>query len=231
LGYPALIAAVGFAAFLARRRRTSDPPYGRAAACAVAAWVAHNAIDIDMYFPSVGTMGIVAAALWLRGPGAVEPGPPRRSALVAAAAFGLPILAFSALALLSTELQHRAQAEYSERKPLVALATLDLAKRLMPLNSSLFYDAGQIALDVSQRSRDPKDLAAATRDFERAIALSPQKVGPHKGRGLCLASANRLDEALDEIGAARALYPRDRESAAIAKLIRDRVLSGPPISR
>jgi hypothetical protein len=81
----------------------------------------------------------------------------------------------------------------------LAAETLELAKAIMPYNSSLFHDSGDINLNLYHSKHDYKYLDVATRSFQRAIALSPNKVGPHIGLSLCLSSANRVEDARAEL--------------------------------
>src|SRR5262249_870222 len=123
------------------------------------------------------------------------------------AVLGILLVAFSGLSMVSSELQHRAQAEYQEHKKDTAADTLEWAKTIMPIDSSLYHDSGDILLDIYTRTRDPKRLNAATQSFQRAIALSPLKVGPHIGLGLCRSWLNDMDGAIREIRVAEELYP------------------------
>jgi tetratricopeptide (TPR) repeat protein len=132
------------------------------------------------------------------------------------------VLFFSTLTMISAELQHRAQIEYDENKLEVASVTLEQARLIMPMNSSLFHDFGDINLALFHRRHDARFLEAATSSFRQAIALSPEKVGPHIGLGLCLSSANRVDEALEELRLAKRLQPGSRQVSAISRLMEKR---------
>src|SRR5262249_6335648 len=154
-----------------------------------------NLIDIDVYFASVGVIGaVLIGSLFRKNESQLLPQAAWPIGVFGALA--LVVMAFSSLAMVSSELQHRAQAEYEDHKYTAAVATLDEAKSIMPLNSSLFHDAGEILLDVYSRGRDPKQLADAKASFQQAIALSPMKIGPHVGLGLCLSFAHDVDSAL-----------------------------------
>jgi Flp pilus assembly protein TadD len=93
----------------------------------------------------------------------------------------------------------------------------------MPLNSSLHHDSGDISLALFHKKRDKRYLDAATDSFRRAIALSPEKAGPHIGLSLCLSSANRVEEALEELRAAQRLHPDSAYIQAIARLLDKRL--------
>jgi tetratricopeptide (TPR) repeat protein len=175
----------------------------------------------------VGVVGIVIAALFFsryRDSVAI-PLTPGRPMIATAGLASAAIIAFAACVFVSGELKQRAQVEYQEKKPLVAIETLKLAQTIMPFDSSLFHDAGEILLDVSQRPPNPEYLAAATTSFQRAIALSPQKVGPHVGYGLALSQAGHVDEALAEVAVAQSLYPRGAYPRSISKLMNKRKAS------
>jgi Flp pilus assembly protein TadD len=87
-----------------------------------------------------------------------------------------------------------------------------------------------VNLNLYQRRDDPKYLVAATEAFRRAIALSPEKAGSYTGLSLCLASANQVESALEEIRTAQRLYPDSTNIHAIAKLLEQR-RAGIPIKQ
>ena len=221
-GFPVVL--VGVAVVLIAVKRWKPDSLSRAPQCvllALAVWCVHNLVDINVYFPSVGVMGAVLIGVLLRKELQIPAGP-GRAALVSVGLIGTLAIHFSGLAMMSTELQHRAQIEYQEKKPAAAVATLNTARALMPLNSSLFHDAGDILLDIHSKSRDPKDLEAAARSFRRAIRMSPMKVGPHIGLGLCLSWVNDLDGALKEVRTAEELYPDSTYATSVARLMEAR---------
>ena len=92
----------------------------------------------------------------------------------------------------------------------------------MPLNSSLYHDSGDVNLNLYHKRHNPEHLRMATEFFRRAIALSPAKAGAHAGLSLCFASANRVEEALDEIRTAQRLYPDSTYFQSIARALRKR---------
>jgi hypothetical protein len=89
----------------------------------------------------------------------------------------------------------------------------------MPFNSSLYQDAGQIQLELSQKRRDPNYLAAATESFRRSIELSPYKVDSHIGLGLCLSANKDVAGGLKEIRVAQKLYPDNAYAQTIVHLM------------
>jgi hypothetical protein len=207
-------------ALRARRRGqySNLPPY---VLLALAVWAAHNMIDINVYFPSLGVLGAVLLGVLLRQP-SVTPQPQVKAGLTMIVSVGMFALVFAALVTVTTELQFRAKAEFDENRLQAAAETLDLAKAIMPLNSSLYHDSGDVNLNLFHRRHDAKYLDAATQSFRRAIALSPGKSGPRIGLTLCLASANRVDIALDELRAAQRADPDSKYVQAIAKLLEKR---------
>ena len=226
LGYPVVIAAaVLLLAALRARRAGRFQDLSVYLLLALSVWVVHNLIDIDVYFPSVGVLGAIMLAVLLRK----APVPTQMTepiGMAATVAIGLGMLAFSSLAMVSTELQFRAKAEFEENRFLVAAETLKKAKLLMPINSSLFHDSGDVNLNLYQspgvNRHKPQYLQAATESFKRAVALSPEKSGSYTGLSLCLASANQVTEAQNEIRNAQRLYPESAYVHSIAKLLEQR---------
>ena len=189
---------------------------------ALAVWIFHNLIDIDVYFPSVGVLGTIIVALLLqRSNLRVQRLPGFWTAAIAVASF--VVIVFSGMVFISSELQNRAQGEHEAQKRLEAAATLEDAKQICPINSSLYYDSGDVLLDLYQRTRDQKFLVRAISSFQRAIQLSPDKVGPHIGLSLCLSSAHNLDAAIQEIHTAGRLYPGSPYVLSISKLMEQRL--------
>jgi tetratricopeptide (TPR) repeat protein len=123
---------------------------------------------------------------------------------------------------VSSELQVRAQQEFEANNIPAAAKTIETARAIMPFNSSLFHDSGDIRLNLYHRKHDLKDLDRATQSFQRAIALSPNKVGPHIGLSLCLSSANRVEDARAELRVAERLHPDSTYIQAIARLLEKR---------
>jgi hypothetical protein len=223
LGYPGLLAAIAFVLFVTHVTKSGIVVQGkRCLLLALMVWVVHNMIDIDIYFPSVGVVGIVLLGILFARPQkehAQFPSPVLAGFIVMAVC----ALGFSGLVLVSGELQHRAQAEYENSKPAVALATLTTAQKFNPLNSSLFHDYGEIALDLHHKTKDQQYLERSTESFQRAIKLSPLKSGPHMGLGLCLSTANKMDDALQELWIAQQLFPSSDYVRSVARLLENRV--------
>jgi len=219
LGYPVVFAGAALLLFAITRwssiRRLRFSPW---IALALLVWSVHNLVDINVYFGSVGTVGavLIGALLWKEQSSAV---PVHRIPVACIAVLGTAAIIFSALAFFSSELQHRAQVEYDSNKPLAALDTLRQAQSFMPLNSSLFFDAGEIFLYVHHRMHKPEYLELAAESYRRAIALSPAKSGPHIGLALCRSSANDINGALEEIQIAKELYPDSSYVQSVARLI------------
>jgi hypothetical protein len=191
---------------------------------ALAAWCFHNLIDIDFYFASIGTVGAILIGVFLRNSAAtfIPPGKPLTAGIGVVA---LAAVTFSGLVLFSSELQNRAKGEYESLKPLVAVETLMQARALMPFNSGLYNDAGQIQLELSQKRHDPQYLIAATESFRRSIKLSPNKIESHIGLGLCLSSNKDVEGGLKEVHIAERLYPDNTYAQAVARLMEKNLAS------
>jgi hypothetical protein len=227
LGFPVLLAAVVASLLAVRARQRGElRPVPIYLLLALAAWLLHNLIDINVYFGSVGVIGVVLVAIVLRtargteAPQGLYPTGPVVTSLVVGA--GIAILGFAALVMVSSELQFRARAEFEENKLVAAAETLAQATYLMPINSSIVHDAGDVHLNLYHKKRDPKYLTAALESFQRAIALSPEKSGSHVGLALSLGSANQVSEARDEIRQAIRLYPTSTYVHSIARLFEQR---------
>lgn len=221
LGYPFLLAA-GMLLLAGWKAAKSGPKkLPLPVLLAFIVWCVHNLIDIDVYFPSVGVLGAVllGTLFWKKQGLAATPG---RLPAAAMAGLGIAVLGFSALVMVSSELQNRAQAEYEENRLSAAAASLENAQALMPINSSLYHTEGDVLLNLYHHRKDPALLDAATEAFRTAIALSPEKAGPHIGLSLSLGSANRVDDALAELRAAQRLYPDSTYIQSIARLMEQR---------
>jgi len=223
LGYPALIAAVVLLLLGLRAHRRGE--FNSASFFLIlplTVWGVHNLMDINVYFGSLGVVGAILLGVFLRKTPVVTPPATPRIVLGLMVAAGLATLAFSFLVLVSSELQFRAKAEFEENKLQVAAETLEQAKALMPINSSIFHDSGDVNLNLFHKRHDPKYLQVSTESFQRAVALSPEKAGSHTGLGLCLASANHVKEAQDEIRSAERLYPDNTYTHSISRLLEQR---------
>jgi len=185
---------------------------------ALAVWCFHNLIDIDFYFGSVGSIGAVLVGVLFRNSNALVR-PPSKPLMAGAGIVAIAAVAFSGLVMFSTELQNRAKGEYESLKPQVAVETLMEARAFMPFNSSLYQDAGQIQLELSQKRHDAEYLAAAMASFQRSIELSPNKVDSHIGLGLCLSAKKDVESGLAEIRKAQKLYPDNTYAQTIVRLM------------
>jgi hypothetical protein len=201
-----------------RRSIVWDKPAAVWLILAVLVWITHNLIDIDVYFGSVGAVGaVLIGSLFAREQD--RSSSPSKTLVAFTGILAISAIAFSAAACVSSELQGRAQIEYENKKLLAAVQTLDEARRICPINSSLYHDSGEILLELYQKTRDPHYLQQATETFHKAIQLSPKKAGSYIGYGLALSSANRVNEALEEIQVAQSLYPNSPYAQSIAQLI------------
>jgi len=229
LGYFAV--AAGALLILLAVHRWSDGARIRIAereciAIALAVWGFHNLIDIDFYFGSVGSVGAVLIGMLFRNSDATVT-PTGKPLMAGVGIVAIAAVAFSGLVMFSTELQNRAKGEYESLKPQVAVDTLMEARALMPFNSSLYVDAGQIQLELSQKRRDPKFLTAAMDSFRRAIELSPNKVDSHMGLGLCLSANHDVEGGLKEVRLAQRLYPDNTYAKTVVRLMEKNLASTP----
>lgn len=226
LGYAVLIAGACLFLLALRSRRRGDfkslSPY---LLLALVVWIGHNLIDINVYFPSVGVIGAILLGTTLWKP-SVAPQPQAKFGTAILVALGLLVLAFGSLVMVSTELQVRAQREYEENKLQAAADTLETAKSIMPINSSLFHDSGDVNLNLFHSKHNARYLEIATNSFQRAIELSPDKSGPHVGLSLSLSSANHVDDALSELRVAQRLSPDSTYVQAIVRLLEKRKSGG-----
>jgi len=162
---------------------------------------------------------LIGTLLWKPS---ATPQPEAKAGSAALAVLGLVMLVFASLAMVSSELQVRAKGEYEENRLQAAAATLETAKAVMPINSSLFHDSGEVNLNLHHSKHDARYLDVATRSFQRAIALSPNKSGPRVGLSLCLSSVNQVEEAIKEVRVAQRLYPDSTYIQAVARLLEKR---------
>ena len=222
LGYPVVMAGAALLLLALRKaRRGSYQQLSQYIGLALIVWAVHNLIDINVYFPSLGIIGAVLIGTLLRKP-SVTPQPEAKAGSAALAILGLLTLVFASLAMVSSELQVRAKGEYEENRLQAAAATLETAKAVMPINSSLFHDSGDVNLNLHHSKHDARYLDVAMRSFQRAIALSPNKSGPRVGLSLCLSSANQVEEAITELRVAQRLYPDSAYIQAVARLLEKR---------
>ncbi len=225
LGYPFLIAAVVLSVLALRAHRRGEfKSMSFVLKLALIVWVVHNLMDINVYFGSLGVVGAVLLGVFLRNEEVILPLPPAtpRIAMGAIVAAGVAVLAFASLVMVSSELQFRGKAEFEENKLQVSAETLEQAKALMPINSSIFHDSGDVNLNLYHKRHDAKYLKVATESFKRAVALSPEKAGSHTGLSLSLASAGLVKEAQAEIRAAERLYPDDSYVHSVSRLLEQR---------
>jgi hypothetical protein len=227
LGYASVLAFMVLVIFLAHTYRVSGfPAKTKYFAAALAVWCIHNLIDINVYFPSIGVVGAALTGMILARPPR-ECTPPRSLAF-ATAAIAICALAAGSLAFVSSELQHRAEIEIENGRLPDAVATLATAMKFNPLNSSFFHVTGEISLELFHRTQDPQRLQSAKDAFQRAIELSPLKVGPHIGLGLCLSTSNDMEGAMRQIQIAQQLYPGSSYVRSVEQLMQKRVQGGFP---
>jgi hypothetical protein len=222
LGFPAMVGFLISIAFLIQTRRLED--FGdktRFVVLAVTVWLFHNLIDINVYFPSLGVLGFVLIGVLLSRP-ETKPVLPSKVLATAVTVITLCIVAAAIPIFIANELEHRSRIEQENGKLPQTIATLAAAKQFNPLNSSLHHLTGETALELFHRTQKQEYLQLAQTSFEKAISLSPLKVGPHVGLGLCFSTANRMDDALREIHIAQKLYPNSDYARSVEALIEKR---------
>ncbi|MBI4474265.1 MAG: hypothetical protein HY646_16455, partial [Acidobacteria bacterium] len=108
-------------------------------------WVIHNLIDINVYFPSIGAVGLALAGILLSPPvSALKPTAPCRYLAMAVGSIALVIFILGSMFLAASELEYESRLRYARGKPSEALEKLLMAQQINPLNSNLFHDAGFI---------------------------------------------------------------------------------------
>ena len=228
LGLVAFIAMAALVLYLIGRRRLIFDTTGsrRYLLLGLLVWSVHNLIEINIYFASVGATGVALIGLLVAQSRPADqrmlrnPVPDKLAQIT-----GLAAMAFifsSGIIYVSGELLHRARVEIENQKLMEASETLDNAMRINPFNSSILHEAGQLTLELHQKTQAPVLLTRATEYFSRAVDLSPNKVGPHLGLGLCLSSADELDEALEQMEIAQSMHPYSRHVSSVRRLIENR---------
>jgi hypothetical protein len=214
---------------LVRKAGRAGMPAGieRYLLAALAVWGVHNLMDINVYFGSVGAVGVLLAALYLWSPPAddeKEPAPhgARLPALAATGMLAVLFIVSSGVMYVSGELLHSARIDIGFSRARDAAATLDLAARINPFDSSVLHEAGQTELELYHGARDREHLLASQDYFSRAVRLSPLKVGPRIGLALSLSSEDRVDEALEQLRIAEELHPAGTQAPNIRRLVENR---------
>jgi hypothetical protein len=96
----------------------------------------------------------------------------------------------------------------------------------MPFNSSLYHDAGQIQLELSQNSTRP--IISPTRKNPSPAPLGESKQsGTACGSGLCLSASHDVVGGLREVRVAQYLYPDSTSTQAIVRLLEKNLASAP----
>ena len=195
---------------------------------ALAVWGVHNLIDIDLYFASVGSVGIVLIGVLAASTRDQAPSGPgakyllSRRVMGSVATISLMVVLSSGVIYVSGELLRRARTELGYLRVGEAHQTLESAARINPFNSSILHEAGQVALEMYQDSLEEPYLEQSRDYFQRAVGLSPNKVGPHLGLALTISSANRANEALAELEIAQYMHPYSRYVSSIRRLVENR---------
>lgn len=191
---------------------------------ALMVWGVHNLIDIDVYFGSIGAVGAALVGLFFcRGeaPPATS-APPSRALLGVIGAIAAVALVSSGFIYVSGEFLVRARTELELFRTPQAADSLRIAARINPLDPAIQYEAGQTHLELYHRTGDTAHLDVARSDLERAIRLSPNRVGPHVALALILASQNQTRESIDQLETAQMLDPQGAQAVNIRRMIEQR---------
>ena len=227
LGVLGIVAGIFLIVYLVKHRdtwaRVIDEQ--RCLALALIGWTLHNLIDINLYFASVGAVGI--ALIGVLGSTMRRDSPPRAIPVSKWWIRGVGVVSVfvilsSGVIYVSDELLRRARIERGYLRVAEAHDTLGTASAINPFNSSILHGAGQVALEMYQTTRQEEYLEQSQRYFADAVRLSPKKVGPHLGLALSISSANELGEALEELEIAQTMHPYSRHVSNIRRLIENR---------
>ncbi len=227
LGIFALISALGLVIFLVSRSGALFPSVKNQQylLLALMAWIVHSVMETNIYFASVGTLGIAVIGLWgssMRDSGTKTSLPSARLIRIVSVV-ALVIVLWSGLVYVSGELLRRARAEAGNQELIRANRTLQMAARINRFDSSIFYEAGQVTLELYQDTQTDSYLHESTEFFRNAVKLSPNKVGPRFGLALCLSSSNQLEQALEELRRAQSIHPYGRHISSVRRLIESRL--------
>ena len=224
-----LVAGFLFVAYLVRRRTRLSQLLDKHKyiGLAVLIWIVHNLIDINLYFASVGAVGVIligvlAAASRDQGPVNLPAIGLSKWVQGSMGAISIAIIVSSGVVYISGELLRRAQTELSYLRVLEAHETLDSATAINPFNSSILHEAGQVALELFQDTEERHYLEQSQLYFANAVRLSPHKVGPHLGLALTMSTDDRIHEALAELEIAQYMHPYSRYVSSIRRLVENR---------
>ena len=224
-----LVAGMLFVVFLLRyRTRLAQLVHEQKyVVLALVIWIVHNLIDIDLYFASVGAVGIIligvlGAAFGDQSPVSTRANPLSQWVQGSIGAVAIAIIVSSGVIYVSGELLRRAQTELSFIRVAEAHQTLESATTINPFNSSILHEAGQVALEMYQDTGERRYLEQSQEYFANAIRLSPNKVGPHLGLALTMSTEDRIHEALAELEIAQTLHPYSRYVSSIRRLVENR---------
>ncbi len=224
-----LAAGILLIVYLVRRRAHLSRLIGEQKPIVIAlfVWIVHNLIDINLYFASVGTVGVVligvlGASMGNRSQVSGPTDPPSKWALGTIGAISIAIMLSSGVIYISGELLRRAQTEVSFLRNEEAHQTLESAAAVNPFNSSILHEAGQVALELYQNTQERRYLKQSQEYFASAVRLSPNKVGPHVGLALTFSTEDRIRESLAELEIAQQMHPYSRYVSAVRRLVENR---------
>ena len=216
-----------------RKRLLGSIDANKPIAVALSVWAVHNLIDIDIYFASVGAVGVVLLAT-LCSPSAntlsVSHPRPSRWLTASIGTAAVAIVLSSGSIFVSGELLRKAQTDLGYLRVAEAHQILETAARINPFNSSILHEGGQVALEMYHTTREVKYLEASVEYFQNAVRLSPNKVGPRLGLALVRSTSGRRGEAIEEVALAQAMNPYSRYVNSVRRLIESQPAGLPPAS-
>ena len=190
-----------------------------ALASSLAAWGVHNLIDINLYFPSVGSLGILILGLLLSliGTETIETERVVSSGWLAKTVWIVGLLVCIGSSLLVGR-QYLAQTDLAQGIDSVAAKDLNTAQR--DLRDSLQINSNnpititleakvRLQLAIQQQRVDHRLLESVLHSFERAASLDPYNAETVYELGRILMALGREDEARKARLRARDLFPSE----------------------
>jgi tetratricopeptide (TPR) repeat protein len=186
----------------------------------VLAWFVHNLIDINLYFPSLGGLGVFLLGLYFvqaRSSGEITAGNSKYPTILSRAlVFVLAVLIiilgiYTAKSYFAQALAIRA-VEYAEAKDFrEAEACLEQAMHLQKGDASLIFLQSNLKLKNSfdKGSLDHSILFDLKKNYQRATELDPYNSEYHFQLSKILKALGEEDASLQEKRRAQALFPSE----------------------
>jgi O-antigen ligase len=186
----------------------------------LSAWVVHNLIDIDLYFPSLGGLGVYLLALYLimtRSSGRKGGGVPKFPPVLSRALLFVLVVSITVLGVYTVRsyfaqtLANRA-IEYAEIKDFPeAEACLEQAMRLQKRDASLIFIHSNLKLKNSfdRGSLDHSTLLNLKQNYQRATELDPYNSEYHFQLSKILKALGEDEASIKEKQRAQLLFPAE----------------------